>query len=90
VKVFYISGESYRDRSEWTRSHLHFKVLRKAGVLPQVAVNLSRLGKEKQVKVLEVARALANVFQIAEGGMISVEVDVFSISFFARKEERNS
>lgn len=48
-----------------------------------------RLSTKEDIKILQITHALADVFDIVIRRMISVQVKIFSISFFAREEQGN-
>jgi hypothetical protein len=45
-------------------------------------MNRTRLSGEKDIEILEIARTLADIFQIIVSRVVRVQVEVLSIRFF--------
>ena len=48
------------------------------------------LRKKKNIKVLEISKALANIFEIIIRGMVCIQINIFAVSLFTREQKSNS
>jgi hypothetical protein len=52
-------------------------------------MNRTILCQEKDIKVLQVAETLPNIFNVVIRGMIGIQINVFAVCLFTREQESN-